>query len=80
MSLEKIINEKYFGELKDQILRHWDALYVADGMEKNDFYEKYLTGEEGSGNIMHPYVYLYELMKAEQKLILQYQEEIQKLN
>ena len=46
----------------------------------NDFYEKYLTGEEGSGNIMHPYVYLYELMKAEQKLILQYQEEIQKLN
>ena len=41
MSLEKIINEKYFGELKDQILHHWDALYVADGMEKNDFYEKY---------------------------------------
>lgn len=45
----------------------------------NDFYENYLVGKEGSGNTMHPYVYLYELMKKERDLILQYQEEIEKL-
>lgn len=56
--------------------------YIHDMLDQygNEFYEKYLTGEEGSGNVMHPYVYLYELMKAEQKLILQYQEKIQKLS
>ena len=55
MSLEKIINEKYFGELKDQILHHWDALYVADGMEKNDFYEKYTlpTGKYWYGDLAY---------------------------
>lgn len=33
----------------------------------NDFYEKYLAGEEGGGNTMHPYVYLYELMEKRTK-------------
>ncbi len=54
---------------------------IHDLLEKSgdDFYQKYLLGEEGSGNIMHPYVYLYNLMKSERSLILQYQEEIKKL-
>lgn len=56
--------------------------FVHDLLENHadDFYQKALTGEEGGGNTMHPYIYLYELMKKERELILKYQAEIANLD
>ena len=45
----------------------------------DDYYQKMLHGEDIGGNLAHPYIFLYELMKEERKLILQYQDEIRKI-
>lgn len=47
--------------------------------EADVFYQRMLNGERVSSNLAHPYIFLYEMMKQERKLILQYQEEIKKL-
>ena len=56
--------------------------FISECLENNadDFYKRVLAGEGVGGNIMSPYILLYEMMKQERKIILQYQEEIKKLN
>ena len=55
--------------------------FIHDLLENNadDYYQKMLKGENIGANTAHPYIFLYEMMKTERKLILQYQEEISKL-
>lgn len=55
--------------------------FIHDLLENNadDYYQKMLNGENISANLAHPYIFLYEMMKEERKLILQYQDEIKKL-
>ena len=38
-----------------------------------DYYNRALSEENFSATIIHPYMYLYEMMKAQRKLILNYQ-------
>lgn len=47
--------------------------------EADEYYEQTKQGEDMSGTIAHPYIFLYEMMNAERDLINQYQSEIQKL-
>ena len=47
--------------------------------EADEYYEQAKQGEDMSGTIAHPYIFLYEMMNAERDLINQYQSEIQKL-
>ena len=56
--------------------------FISECLENNadDFYKRVLAGEGVGGNIMSPYILLYEMMKQERNIILQYQEEIKKLN
>lgn len=56
--------------------------FISECLENNadDFYKRVLAGGDIGGNIMSPYILLYEMMKQERKIILQYQEEIKKLN
>lgn len=56
--------------------------YISECLKNNadKFYGKYLEGEGIGGNIMSPYILLYEMMRQERKIVLQYQEEIKKLN
>lgn len=56
--------------------------FISDCLKNNadNFYGKVLAGEGIGGNIMSPYILLYEMMKQERKIILQYQEEIKKLD
>lgn len=58
------------------------AQIVHDLLENNadSYYQQILNGENINGNLVHPYIYLYELMKEERKLILQYKDEIQKIS
>ena len=44
-----------------------------------EYYAKALSEEAFPATIIHPYIYLYEMMKLERKLILQYQSEIDKI-
>lgn len=55
--------------------------FIHDLLENNadDYYQKMLNGENIGANLAHPYIFLYEMMKEERKLILQYQDEIKKL-
>lgn len=65
-------------KLKDQSL----TVFVHDILENqaDDYYQKLLKGESLEGNIVLPYIFLYEMMKAERNSILQYQNEIYKLS
>lgn len=58
------------------------ATFISECLENDadDFYEKVLAGRGIGGNLMSPYILLYEMMKQERKIILEYQEEIKKLN
>lgn len=55
--------------------------FIRDLLENHadDYYQKILKGENIGGNLAHPYMFLYEMMKKERILILRYQEEINKL-
>ena len=44
-----------------------------------EYYAKALSEEGFSATIIHPYMYLYEMMKLQRKLILRYQSEIEKI-
>ena len=44
-----------------------------------EYYAKALLEEGMPATIIHPYMYLYEMMKLQRKLILQYQSEIEKI-
>ena len=46
----------------------------------DSYYEKMTNGEEINGNIVVPYILLYEMMKQERNLIIQYQAEIESLS
>ena len=56
--------------------------FIHDLLENNadDYYQKILNGENIGGNLAHPYMFLYEMMRKERVLILRYQEEISKLD
>lgn len=55
---------------------------ISERLKNNadDFYKEVLAGKGSSSNIMTAYIFLYEMMKQEREIILQYQEEIKKLN
>lgn len=57
------------------------ATFINEYLKNNadDFYKKVLNGKSISGNIMSPYILLYEMMKQEREIVLQYQKEIKKL-
>ena len=57
------------------------AVFFHEYLDKygNEFYQNYLSGTEGGGNIMHPYAFLCDLMKKERTIIISYQNEIDKL-
>lgn len=61
-------NKDYFKEIHD--------LLESKGEE---YYTKALSEEGMPATIIHPYMYLYEMMKLQRKLILQYQTEIKKI-
>lgn len=42
--------------------------------------EKMLKGEDQGGNLVDPYIFLYEMMRQERNIILQYQKEVKNLN
>lgn len=76
------ISKKYDGaarildipdEIKKQVYQ-----YLSDGTADN-FYAQVLEGTEGAGNVMHPYVFLYQLMNDERQIIIKYKDEISKL-
>ena len=48
--------------------------------DADSYYEKMINGEDISGYIGVPYILLYELMRQERKLIIQYQAEIETLS
>lgn len=54
---------------------------IKDLLENNadEYYERMKQGEDVGGNIVHPYIFLYEMMNAERDLINEYQKEIQNL-
>ena len=45
----------------------------------DNFYQEVLAGRGIGGNLMSPYILLYEMMKQEREIVLQYQEEIKKI-
>lgn len=45
----------------------------------DNFYKEVLAGRGIGGNLMSPYILLYEMMKQEREIVLQYQEEIKKI-
>lgn len=45
----------------------------------DEYYNRIKQGEELGGTIVHPYMFLYDMMNAERNLIEEYQEEIKKL-
>lgn len=54
---------------------------ISDSLE-NDAekeYQRYLRGESKTFNLVHPCIFLYEMMKEERRILLQYKEEIEKL-
>ncbi|MDO5415097.1 MAG: hypothetical protein Q4F78_06490 [Bacillota bacterium] len=61
-------NEKYAGEIHDLLKTKGE-----------DYYNRALSEEKFSATIIHPYMYLYEMMKVQRKLILNYQAEIIKI-
>lgn len=55
--------------------------FIKDLLENNadEYYARMKQGEDLSGNIVHPYIFLYEMMNKERNLINEYQKEIQNL-
>lgn len=45
-----------------------------------DYYNRALNEENFPATLIHPYMYLYEMMKMERKIIIDYQTEIGKIN
>lgn len=45
-----------------------------------DYYNRALNEDDFPATLIHPYMYLYEMMKMERKIIVDYQAEIEKLN
>ena len=45
-----------------------------------DYYNRALNEENFPATLIHPYMYLYEMMKMERKIIIDYQTEIEKIN
>ena len=54
---------------------------MRDALENNAdaFYEKWQLGKDENANALHPYVYLYEMMKLERSIILRYRDETAKM-
>lgn len=54
---------------------------ISEFLENNadNFYQEVLAGRGIGGNLMSPYILLYEMMKQEREIILQYQEQIKKI-
>ena len=55
---------------------------IHDLLEKygEDYYNRALNEENFPATLIHPYMYLYEMMKTERKIIIDYQTEIEKIN
>lgn len=55
--------------------------FVRDALKKTgvDFYKKFSTGEKQNANLLHPLVFLYEMMKAEKELIVKYNDLIKRI-
>ena len=45
-----------------------------------DYYNRALNAENFQATLIHPYMYLYDMMKMERKIIIDYQTEIEKIN
>ena len=45
-----------------------------------DYYNRALNEDDFPATLIHPYMYLYEMMKMERKIIVDYQAEIEKIN
>ena len=45
-----------------------------------DYYNRALNEENFPATLIHPYMYLYEMMKMERRIIIDYQTEIEKIN
>ena len=45
----------------------------------DEFYQDIQSGKKHSANIMHPYIYLYEMMKIQYDAIIKYEQELEKM-
>lgn len=46
----------------------------------DEFYETFKKGEDQIANLMHPYIFLYEMLKAQHNVIKKYEKEMEKIN
>lgn len=58
---------------KDVVIEYYLENYA------DDFYQDIQLGKNHGGNIMHPYIYLYEMLKIQYNAIIKYEQELQKM-
>ena len=56
-----------------------DFVHELLDVHADNYYQRILNGEDIGPNMAYSYIFLYEMMKAERKIILKYKEEIKKL-
>ena len=69
-------------QLNEAILEEKEKEEVMEDYLENhadEFYQDIQSGKKHSANIMHPYIYLYEMMKIQYDAIIKYEQELEKM-